>query len=62
MALNQLILCVSGEIGFMFNYQDVVSGLADTALQNDRGDIRKDDFLNWWFTPLEEIRPGYGAS
>jgi hypothetical protein len=62
MALNLHILCVSEDIGFMFKYQDVVSGLAEKALQNDRGDIRRDDFLNWWFAPLEEIRPGYGAS
>jgi hypothetical protein len=57
MALDLHILCVSEEIGFMYKYQDVVSGLAEQALQNNRGDISKEDFLNWWFAPLEEIRP-----
>lgn len=57
MALSLHILCVSEDIGFMYKYQDVVSGLAEQALMNQRGDISKEDFLNWWFAPLEEIRP-----
>ena len=56
MALHLHILCVSPDMGYMFKYQDVVSGTAEMYLASS-GVIEKDTFVKWWFSPLEEIRP-----
>lgn len=55
--LHLHILCVSEDLSFMFKYQDVISKQAESLLSNKQGFIDKDTFLEWWFAPLERIRP-----
>lgn len=57
MTLHLHILCVSPDMGYMFKYQDVVTGAAEAYLVSPGGVIEKDSFIKWWFSPLEEIRP-----
>ncbi|OMJ77941.1 hypothetical protein SteCoe_22380 [Stentor coeruleus] len=55
--LHLHILCVSEDLSFMFKYQDVISKQAESLLSNKQGYIDKETFLEWWFAPLERIRP-----
>lgn len=55
--LHLHILCVSEDLSFMFKYQDVISRQAENLLSDKTGYIDKDTFLEWWFAPLERIRP-----
>ena len=55
--LHLHILCVSEDLSFMFKYQDVISKQAENLLSDKTGYIDKDTFLEWWFAPLERIRP-----
>ena len=59
--LHLHILCVSEDLSFMFKYQDVVSKQAESLLSDKAGFIDKDAFLEWWFAPLERIRPGMAS-
>ena len=55
--LHLHILCVSEDLSFMFKYQDVISRQAEGLLSDKSGYIDKETFLEWWFAPLERIRP-----
>lgn len=55
--LHLHILCVSEDLSFMFKYQDVISRQAEALLSDRSGFIDKETFLEWWFAPLERIRP-----
>lgn len=57
LALNLHILCVSDDMGYTFKYQDMITRDAERMLNNGTGYIDKDTFLDWWFAPLEVIRP-----
>jgi hypothetical protein len=35
----------------------MISGKAEAELDNGFGYIEKDAFVEWWFAPLEQIRP-----
>ncbi len=41
----------------MYKYQDLVSGHAQDFLDNGAGAIDKKAFIDWWFAPLEVVRP-----
>lgn len=60
--LHLHILCVSEDLSFMFKYQDVISKQAENLLSDRSGFIDKDTFLEWWFAPLERIRPEMALS
>ena len=54
--LNLHILCVSEDMSYMFKYQDLVNKMAEQYLENE-GYINMKDFLDWWFAPVEVVRP-----
>ena len=60
--LHLHILCVSENLSFMFKYQDVISRQAENLLSDRNGYIDKETFLEWWFAPLERIRPEMALS
>ena len=62
LALHLHILCVSDDISFMFKYQDVISREAERILSDKQGNINKEAFLDWWFAPIEKIRPEMAES
>ena len=35
----------------------MINGKAEAELDNGFGYIEKDTFVEWWFAPLEQIRP-----
>jgi hypothetical protein len=57
MALHLHILCVSDDMSYMYKYRDVMSGDAAKLLDNGRGEIEESMFLDWWFAPIEVVRP-----
>jgi hypothetical protein len=60
--LHLHILCVSEDLSFMFKYQDVISKQAESLLSDKSGYIDKETFMEWWFAPLERIRPEMAIS
>lgn len=62
LSLHLHILCVSDDMSFMFKYQDVISRQAEKLLSDKNGFIDKETFLEWWFAPLERIRPEMAIS
>ena len=55
--LHLHILCVSNDISFLYKYQDVVSDAVRPLLDNGSGQVEQYTFVEWWFAPLDVIRP-----
>jgi hypothetical protein len=48
-------------MSYMYKYQDLVTGNADTLL-GSTGYIEEKTFVEWWFAPLDVIRPEMATS
>jgi hypothetical protein len=48
-------------MSYMYKYQDLVSGHAESFLDNGNGDVDQATFVQWWFAPIEKIRPEMGG-
>lgn len=57
LTLHLHILSVGEDPSFTYKYQDMINGKAEAELDNGFGYIEKDTFVEWWFAPLEQIRP-----
>ena len=57
MQLRLHVLSIGEDLSYMYKYQDVVSERAQDNLNNGDGMIECADLIDWWFAPLEKIRP-----
>jgi hypothetical protein len=57
MTLHIHVLSIGEDISFMYKYQDVISGDANITLDNGNGEVEEATFQDWWFAPIEKIRP-----
>jgi len=49
-------LAISEDLSFHFKYFDVVRGIAQQELANQRGEVERDSFIRWFYTPIEEYK------